>query len=816
MAPMGEEPVERDPLEGNRGSTRRISRRRTTVAITAAIVLAIGGGAALIAARHSQADTSPTASASAAFDFETGGWGWRRVADPAPGLVARIGGGFLGECVAKGLPVACTSKDAVSWTLPADPAVLDVDAATAFAGWSVAHGAAGWVAAGTVDPGTWRSSDGLHWSAIAVDLPGLQRAQVQTLGDGFVMVAQVYDGQRTVARLLSSTGGETWTPLELPSGVSAPEPGGAIGLVAHRGEPVNGAPVAPLFSSTDGRNWTALTLPDGVFGLASTTRLEGGTYVGIGTAADPYGAKTLLVSVDGVVWHAATGIGSPFASMAVVGRQVLVVAAIPNTALMALSESTDAASWQRIAILDGSPLSGTDLVSLGDRVGLFSGSKLSFIGFASAGGNPTASPPPTATPTAGESPTVSPPTASYVVGGWRWHELDRMPYPGTSVVRVPNGYFGRCGDSMCTSRNGWSWQVSADPAIFTTDRAALFSPLSVARRPGGAYVVNAGEGVWYSLDGVRWKPSAVPADPSGFRAVLYGTSGFTLLGSPDNAIGGKSRVYGSQDGATWTDLGIGPMVGVLARGDTTGGILDMIDKTSTGPVMAYSADGRTWVSASLPKDQNPSTNPYRLSDGNLVGQGSGAILSSTDGRSWVALQTGWGANSLAVAGDRIVAVAPDMGGSGVAWESSDSGRTFHKLMDGVTSVEQFGDLVLLRTSAGGSFVGAPLSASETPGETPTATGLPASSGVPGYTPPPTPLGGISKEEAIRIAVNATHPPADQAAKAWAAADMDSRYGRWIWSVSFTRYNSGPLDAAGTWVDIDYYTGEVLASGDWIS
>jgi hypothetical protein len=329
-------------------------------------------------------------------------------------------------------------------------------------------------------------------------------------------------------------------------------------------------------------------------------------------------------------------------------------------------------------------------------------------------------------------------------------------------------------------------------------------------------VVNAGEGVWYSLDGVHWKPSGVPADSAGFTAVVYGASGFTLIGSPDNAIGGKSRVYGSQDGATWTDLGIGPMVGVLARGDTSGGILDMIDKTSAGPVMAYSADGRTWVPASLPKDQYPSTSPYRLANGNLVGQGSDAILSSTDGRSWVALKTGWGANSLAVAGDRIVAVAPDTGGGGVAWESSDDGRTFHKLMDGVTSLEQFGDLVLLRTSAGGSFVGAPLSASETPGETPTATGFPASSGVPGYTSPPIPLGGISKDEAIRIAVNALHPPADQVAKATAGAEMDLRYGRWIWSVSFLRYYEGPLNAGGTFVDIDFFTGEVLASGDWIS
>jgi len=98
-----------------------------------------------------------------------------------------------------------------------------------FAGWSVAHGTAGWVATGTVDRGTWRSSDGVHWSPVVVDLPGLQKAQVQALTDGFAMVAQVYDGQQTASKLLTSSDGATWTPLDLPAGVSAPQFGGAIG-----------------------------------------------------------------------------------------------------------------------------------------------------------------------------------------------------------------------------------------------------------------------------------------------------------------------------------------------------------------------------------------------------------------------------------------------------------------------------------------------------------------------------------------------------------------------------------------------------------
>jgi hypothetical protein len=416
-------------------------------------------------------------------------------------------------------------------------------------------------------------------------------------------------------------------------------------------------------------------------------------------------------------------------------------------------------------------------------------------------------------PSAAAAPTATSAPA-LVVGGWRWHELNLAPDGNTTVVRVPNGYFGRCGASMCTSPNGWLWQVPADPAIFATDGAALFSPLSVAYRPDGGFVVNAGEGVWYSLDGVRWKPATVPADPHGFRAVLYGPSGFTLIGSPDDAIGGKSRLYSSPDGVIWTALGIGPMVGLLAQGDTSGGILDQTGKTPTGAAMAYSADGRTWVPATLPKDSYASNIPYRLADGSLVTQGGNALLCSTDGRSWVALKTGWTPGSMAVWGDRIVVVS-DSGAGGTAWESFDNGATFHRLIGGVNQVSQFGDLV--RLGAGGAaYVGAPLSASEGPGTTPTATGLPGATPAPTPTTAPTPAGGISKDEAIRIATATIHPTPDELASVSASAYLDSQYGRWIWGVSFLDYYGGPLNAQGMFVYIDFFTGQVLASGDWIS
>ena len=124
------------------------------------------------------------------------------------------------------------------------------------------------------------------------------------------------------------------------------------------------------------------------------------------------------------------------------------------------------------------------------------------IGLPGAGGTTAASPTATTTPATPAPESTSP---AVIVGGWRWHQLSGGP-DGNSAVRVTNGYFGRCGDAMCTSPNGWSWQSPPDPAIFATDGVALFTPTSVAHKPNGGYVVSAGEGVWYSLDGVHWRP----------------------------------------------------------------------------------------------------------------------------------------------------------------------------------------------------------------------------------------------------------------------------------------------------------------------
>jgi len=785
---------------------RRMRRGVAGVAVAAAIALAFAASAALLAIRQSPdvsqsaGATSPTAQATSAFDFVTGDWGWRRVADPAPGVVAPVTNGYLGECLANGAPAACSSRDGVAWTMPPDPAVLAVDDGTAFTGWSVAHGSTGWVAAGTVDPGTWRSTDGVHWSAVVIDLPGLVHAQVQALPDGFAMLAATNISGQPAAKLLASPDGAVWTAVDWPTGISVVRLAGAIGLVGLRVE--NGS-VTGVVSSTDGRNWTPLTLPDGVDGLSTTIRLASGIYVGVGTVG------TMVTSADGLTWQASTEPGSPVDSLAAVGGRLLAIARVPSTDVSALWESTDGTAWQRVALLDGKPLSGTQLVSLGDRVGILAGSKLAMIGRPGAGGTTAMSPTATTTPA---TPAPQSTVPAVIVGGWRWHQLGGGPDGNSTVVHVTNGYFGRCGSAMCTSPNGWSWQSPPDPAIFTTDGVALFTPTSVAHKPNGGYVVSAAEGVWYSLDGVRWQPSPAPAAAHGFRAAMYGPSGFTLVG--ETPASDQSQLYGSSDGAAWTDAGLGPMVITLAEGETSGGIFTQTGKSAAGGVYGYSPDGRTWVTATQPADTFALGRPYLLSDGSLIMSGDTAILRSTDGRVWTKMKPGLAPSSLAMAGGRIVAIVSSDGPS-VAWESSDGGKTFRKLMEGATQVEQFGDLVLLRTSTG-SWVGAPLGPSESPGTTPTATGLPGSTLAPAYTPPPTPAGGISKEEAIRIAVNAIHPPADQVASARADVEMDPRFGGWVWNVFFDHDPPSPTGGSGTVVTINFYTGEVLASGDWMS
>jgi len=277
-------------------------------------------------------------------------------------------------------------------------------------------------------------------------------------------------------------------------------------------------------------------------------RLGSGKYVAIGTAGVAAGAKKLLTSADGVTWQIGTGLGTWLDSLAVVGPRIVAISVVPNTALPALWESTDGSAWQRIALLDGNPLSGTQVVSLGDRVGLFSGSKLTMVGAPLPAGYATNSPQPTSSTSTAASPTASPALALVAAVALASAEPraghQRYGRPRSERLLRPLRHVNvHLAERLVLAG-------PADPAIFATDGAALFAVVG-GHRPDGGFVVNAGEGVWYSLDGVHWKPATVPRPPR-FPGRPIWPERFHADRLARRRDRGKSRLYGSPDGVTWT------------------------------------------------------------------------------------------------------------------------------------------------------------------------------------------------------------------------------------------------------------------------
>ena len=272
------------------------------------------------------------------------------------------------------------------------------------------------------------------------------------------------------------------------------------------------------------------------------------------------------------------------------------------------------------------------------------------------------------------------------------------------------------------------------------------------------------------------------------------------------------RLYISEEGATWTDGGSAPCVDATssANRDVSGGILGEDENGD----MRYSPDGRTWSKVTLPAT-TVFSNPYVMSDGSLVAMGSDGPVRSTDGgQVWTLVDPGWTKDAtsgtvelfMAAAGNRIV--VEDLNGN-KDWESSDNGATFHSWTSSAMFTGQFGDLVLTELGPD-HWVGLPLPAAEAPGTTDTPTGFPTTGPVPTPSPQATPAGGISRQEAIRIAVAAVHAPVANLSGASVEAGAD---GRAVWNVSFADWAGSPGDLhRGAIVELDFFSGEVISIG----
>jgi hypothetical protein len=741
-------------------------------------------------------------------------------------MVARVANGFLGECVAGGKPAVCTSSDSLTWSLKPDPAIFALAGSGSFAGWSIAHADAGWVAVGTYSAGAWFSADGVTWTSVGLKLKGVQAAHVQRLGNGFAMVASVLTGDFPTTQVLLSSDGRSWSPAQWPGGTATFGLAGVVGVVAHeQTEPAE--PAKQPAVSADGVNWTSLELPTYIHDVVSTVRIPGGGYAGLGTGLNG-GPGWLITSTDGITWQYSTGIGPRVESLALVGDRLVAISRIQGTDTEAIWESSGAVEWRRLAVLDGKSISATEVVEIGGRIGLLDGGRPSAVAVIVEGAEASPSPSPAA-PSA--SPSSADTTDSFVIGGWRWHKMNLTP--DGAVLHLPNGYLGRCGDSMCTSRNGWSWQLPPDPVVFDADSTVLFTPVTFAGIPGGNSVIQANEGIWYSVDGRPWQLSALPtADaPVDLWNLEVGPQGFALtadMPNPSNAaVDVRCDSYVSADGAVWTDSGTIPcVIGYSNHPDGSVPIFGQAVWGASQGEKLFSGDGRTWSQVSVPEGVATYSDLNRFSDGSLVAMTLfGPMLRSNDGLTWTPVTGGWATEwtkdngqiylNMAVAGDHIL--VEDMlaeSGAGAMWESSDRGVTFHRWMGSPFMPTQFADLVMAHVDADGSnWVGAPLPASDTPGTTPPSTNLPVSSPMPTASQAVPPAGGISQQEAIRIAARYLHAPAGAKPDS-VSATFEGEYGRidgrWIWTVDFHRSIS-----AENWVEMDYFTGDILVTGSGV-
>ena len=726
--------------------------------------------------------------------------------------------GYIGECVSSGKPALCTSADGSSWTIGANPKIIKTNSKLAFNGWSIAQAAAGWVAVGTVDPGTWFSSDGLNWNPVDLKLTGLRKAKVQPLGDGFAMQAWVWDGQSEVPQILLSTDGRKWTAIKPASQNSHLALGGAIGVI-RQDLPADGIGNTTTSASADGVKWQTLELPPLIHDLATAIRLSSGEYLALGGFSGEL--AYLLRSSDGTHWTYASQPNRQATSLAQIGSEAVLVAPIPGTSRDAVWSTQDGVSWERLATL-GVSLQATGVAAVGDQIGLTYGSRLAYraIDAAATSSSPSAAASPIAQPT-----TVSTADQSVVIGGWIWHRLNRSPDSG--VVKLPNGYLARCGEQMCTSVNGWDWRTPADPAIFDADPAVLFSPSSYGRLASGIALIWAVEGVWYSRDSVHWSLSETPQFdiPTGIVNIGHSATAFNItiyMPNPTNlATDVICHVYSSTDGASWLDLGKSGCIYGVSTADQSDGLAGEDWSGNGNGKWYFSADGRDWQLMKLPAGGTldttltPAEGLAKMPDGTLIMATMmlGPLVRSTDGGStWTAIPGGWGKNpdflyNATAGGAYLTQDFVDNNGKGTMWESTDGGKSFHKWSGPVVGFLQFADLVRVDTDKGASWVGRPLRSGENPGA-PTSAVFP-NAPVTITTPEPAPpAGGLSKKEATAIVATYLHAPkraVPDAAEATFGGSYTNVPGRWIWTIDFHR----SIGDRNNWCEIDYFTGEVL-------
>ena len=307
--------------------------------------------------------------------------------------------------------------------------------------------------------------------------------------------------------------------------------------------------------------------------------------------------------------------------------------------------------------------------------------------------------------------------------GWHWQKAD-----GTIVSRplaVANGYIATCtqgaapaastdsleqlqrvfngqnGASLCTSSDGATWTIPADPRIANVPDGSAFKPNDLARLGDVSVVTsfstdtsgNSVTDLWRSVDGVSWAKVEDQRLQNLMIASLGAIDG-QFIGLAEDVATHTGWTVASPDGRTWsrvTQLPAEPM-----ESSVSGGVMFLgsggLDRVWT------SRDGTTWQAAQMPAGIDFIAGVTRLSGGGYVAHGqikdvpATRLLRSSDGATWVVDQGDLDGSILAVVvvGDRLVAsvlegVKPEEVTAAALpadlrlWQSLDGGRTWSRL-----------------------------------------------------------------------------------------------------------------------------------------
>jgi hypothetical protein len=707
------------PMHIRRGKTLA----RGLALAAAAVVVAAIATQAIVNIRSSQ---NPGAGPS---------WRWYVPTGTKPEMIlARVANGYLGECDrGDATVVPCSSRDGIAWSVPADPAVanLDGDVPDGFLPRPVEERNGVYVAIsiGVGTPtGLLVSNDGTTWTALhsdAIDaVMGAEAGvsygeQLATLPDRFLVIA----GSSQDLWAFTSADGTTWTRASRAPTTGLNDVGyGAAGFFLQGDE-------GKVWRTVDGASWLAVDSPSGP--PNQVVSVPGGGYV----AAT---RSKIVKSMDGVTWREDQGdlVGYPFAFAAVGGRLLVSVTASPDPADPVgdgqVWESLDwGATWRPLLGPDGTQFHGR-VQAIGDAVAIIQKDRMlespAYVGFldgrtiASA---PPATPRPTPTPTPTERPVPTRlPDAARAEWSWQATDGTRFEFP----IAVPGGWLATCGTpgtsefaeaGFCWSADGLHWTESAQQEFVEAEGSDPFWPIH-AVQSGGVYVAFSlsrpipftGSGtpvLWRSTDGHSWTELHPPAF-AGYEISDVGLLGdrFVTIGtSPDRSSG---IVLGSADGASWSKLADTP-ASPNGWSATVFGLVVSTGVNSLGGSWV-SADGATWVKATLPAGVTHLRGfPVRLADGDYMDVGydfnsatHDTLMKSADGVAWTAVPTPDGRPmSFDQVGGRLI-LTTSLGESNeapyVAWQSGDDGQTWQSLpdpdgfpVDQITS--SFGDAVTI-------------------------------------------------------------------------------------------------------------------------